>query len=199
MKDFADYTPGARKPDPSTPSDHLAIRPAAPPDLPKIAAIAALREKEPVHEWRSVIERIHAQALRGRALLLVAENAGEVAGFGKVGYFAPPLASPENVSPTGWYLTGVVVSPAHRRRGLGLMLTMARLDWIAERSHEAFYFANAHNRASIDLHHAVGFEELTRDFYHPNVRFEGGSGILFRCKLSVKRPERPAKRIERMP
>jgi mannose-6-phosphate isomerase-like protein (cupin superfamily) len=39
------------------------------------------------------------------------------------------------------------------------------------------------NRASIDLHAAVGFTELTRDFHHPGAEFLGGSGILFERDL----------------
>jgi ribosomal protein S18 acetylase RimI-like enzyme len=77
----------------------------------------------------------------------------------------------------------VVVGPAHRRRGLGRQLTRVRLDWIRERSTQAYYFANERNQVSIALHRALGFVELTRDFHHPQVQFEGGSGILFACDL----------------
>ena len=33
-----------------------------------------------------------------------------------------------------------------------MRLTAARLAWIAERSREAFYFANAKNQVTIELH-----------------------------------------------
>lgn len=71
--------------------------------------------------------------------------------------------------------------PDQRRRGIGRALTLARLEWIAARGEKAYYFANEMNRASIDLHAAVGFVELTRDFQHPGAQFSGGSGILFEC------------------
>jgi hypothetical protein len=56
--------------------------------------------------------------------------------------------------------------------------------WISERASEAFYFANALNRPSIDLHARLGFVELTRDFSIPGASFVGGCGILFRAELA---------------
>ncbi len=49
-------------------------------------------------------------------------------------------------------------------------------------------FANARNRASIALHAAFGFEEVTRDFEVPGVTFEGGVGVLFRAVLRPSSP-----------
>jgi hypothetical protein len=63
-----------------------------------------------------------------------------------------------------------------RRRGIAHALTRARLDRLAP---PVYYFANERNRASIDLHAPFGFQELTRDFWHPDVTFTGGGGILF--------------------
>jgi ribosomal protein S18 acetylase RimI-like enzyme len=112
-----------------------------------------------------------------------------IAGYGRAGSFAPPAGSPANVAPAGFYLTGVIVDPAFRRRGIGLALTGARLDWIKSRSPRAYYFANEHNRVTIDLHLQLGFVELTRDFSHPQVRFENGAGILFGCDLARAVPD----------
>jgi GNAT superfamily N-acetyltransferase len=117
----------------------------------------------------------------------VATLDGRVIGYGKAAFFSPPPGSPANVAPAGWYLTGVVIRPELRRRGVGLALTAARLKWIRERSPRAYYFANERNRASIDLHGALGFVELTRDFQHPGARFQGGGGVLFVCDM--ERPE----------
>ena len=82
--------------------------------------------------------------------------------------------------PTGWYLAGVIVAMTARRRGVGRSLTQRRLAWIQARASEAFYFVNARNLASIDLHAAFGFQEVTRDFRVPGVTFSGGERILFR-------------------
>jgi len=57
------------------------------------------------------------------------------------------------------------------------------LNWIAQRDRYAYYFANAQNRVSIELHEQFGFMELTQDFTYPGVTFEGGIGILFRVEL----------------
>jgi len=57
----------------------------------------------------------------------------------------------------------------------------------AARDEKAYYFANELNRASIDLHAAVGFVESSRDVRHPWAQFTGGRGILFTCDLRTQR------------
>ena len=118
-----------------------------------------------------------------RRLLLVAEHESALVGFGRVLHFEPPPDSPANIALAGWYLAGVVVTPAFRRRGVGAALTRLRLEWIAARAEEAFYFVNAQNRASIALHSAFDFKELTQDFVYPGVSFMGGRGALYRATL----------------
>lgn len=114
---------------------------------------------------------------------MVASLAERVIGYGKVDRFVPAAEAPAHTAPAGWYLSGVVVMPEWRRRGIGRALTGSRLDWIAERDTRAYYFANQRNRVSIDLHRSLGFVELTRDFHHPHARFAGGVGVLFVCEL----------------
>jgi len=111
-----------------------------------------------------------------RPPLLVAETRGAVVGYGCAARFAPPPEAPLHRAPEGWYLAGVVVSPALRRRGIAKALTRARLDRLEP---PVYYFANERNRASIDLHRPFGFAELTRTFWHPDAHFTGGGGILF--------------------
>lgn len=120
-------------------------------------------------------------------LLVIAESSDDVVGYGRAHLFEPPAGSAADVAPTGYYLAGVVVHPAHRRNGVGAALTRARLDWISRRSGEAWYFANARNTGSIALHEPFGFEEVTRAFSFPDVEFDGGEGILFRLELSTRR------------
>ena len=150
-----------------------------------LAAIAAEREGEPIEKWIDSFRRLLPACDSGDACALVAEADARTVGFGKVARFVPPADSPANAAPSGWYLAGVVVSPAWRRRGIGALLTRSRLEWIAERADRAYYFANARNQASIDLHRRFGFVELTRDFHHPKVTFKGGVGILFSCELAM--------------
>ncbi|HET9950318.1 MAG TPA: GNAT family N-acetyltransferase [Candidatus Eisenbacteria bacterium] len=181
MSEFAEYAPGARSSEepPLTGTDGLRLRPASAVDLPRLAPIAAAREGIAPERALEGFETFLAEADAGRALLLLAELGAEAIGFAKASYFTPPPGSPANVAPEGWYLSGVVVSPRHRRRGVGAALTAARLEWIDARSPRAYYFANARNRVSIDLHEGFGFVEATRDFVHPRATFEGGVGVLF--------------------
>ena len=181
MSEFAEFTPrtapGARL----TEADGLRLRPAVAADLPRLAPIAAARERVALERALERFESIFPEASAGRGLLLLAELGEEAVGFGWASYFTPPPTpdSPPNMAPEGWYLAGVVVSPRYRRRGIGAALTAARLEWIAARSPRAHYVANERNRVSIELHRTFGFVESTRDFVYPRAAFEGGAGILF--------------------
>ena len=116
-------------------------------------------------------------------LLVVAECAGEVIGYGRVVRFEPEADAPTDVAPPGYYLMGLVVHPDHRRRGVAAALTQARLDWMSKQADEAWYFANARNAASIALHASFAFEEVTRSFAFPRVDFDRGEGILFQRRF----------------
>jgi ribosomal protein S18 acetylase RimI-like enzyme len=113
----------------------------------------------------------------------VAEVAGRVVGYARTTYWQRPPDAPPNAAPDGWYLIGLVVDPAHRRRGIGEALTTARLKAVAARASEVWYFANARNQASLDLHKRLGFTEMTRDFWFPDLTFDGGEGVLARARL----------------
>ena len=115
--------------------------------------------------------------------LVVAESDGAIIGYGRARLFESEPQAPADTAPDGYYLVGIVVDPDRRRGGVGAALTQARLDWISERANDAWFFANARNTASIELHRRFGFEEVTRHFSFPRVRFDGGEGILFRLRL----------------
>ena len=181
---FAEYAPHDRRP-PLGSSEGLEIRAAEPGDLPQIARLTAQRQGGSVEIHLAQ----HEKALRdareiGKSLILVAARHGRIVGYAKAGWFEPPAGAPPNAAPAGWYLFGVIVDPDFRRRGVGSLLTRARLSWIAEWSPRAYYFASALNRASIDLHDRLGFVEVTRDFHFPQARFTGGVGILFEADLT---------------
>lgn len=184
MSKFAEYVDRPEKKHRLHRGNGLVIRPALESDLDEVAAIAAERHGDVVEHWRPIVERIHREAQASdRSLFLVAMLSGRIMGYAKAACFVQPEGSPSNTAPEGWYLGGVVVRPADRRRGVGAELTRERLAWIAQRSPTAYYFANARNRVTIAMHRRFGFEELTRDFRFPNVQFTGGVGILFRCSL----------------
>jgi ribosomal protein S18 acetylase RimI-like enzyme len=106
--------------------------------------------------------------------LVVAEVDEMILGYGRAGVFEPEPDAAADTAPRGYYLTGVFVSHDQRRGGIGAALTQARLDWIGERADEAWFFANARNVASIELHLRFGFEEVTRRFSFPGLTFDGG-------------------------
>ena len=66
-------------------------------------------------------------------------------------------------APKGFYLLGVVVDESFRRQGIGHVLTQMRLDWIRGRADQAYYFANAANEPTIDLHERFGFREVSAE------------------------------------
>jgi RimJ/RimL family protein N-acetyltransferase len=114
-------------------------------------------------------------------MVWAAFDGAQMVGVARVALFvAPPLALPK-VVPNGWYLMGVNVLPSHRRSGIGRRFTSVRMQWLAERTHEVWFFTDSQNTASVRLHEEFGFVEVTRDFKFPMVTFSSGQGILFRA------------------
>jgi ribosomal protein S18 acetylase RimI-like enzyme len=169
--------------DPGQPAlEDVEIRPAVAADCRGVAAIVHERDGVPLADAKLHCERDLAGTDR---LLLVATVGGELAGFSRAARWQRPRGKlPDNIAPSGWYLLGVIVRDKFRRRGLALELTRQRLEWIRERADEAYYFSNARNQPSVDLHEQLGFVEVTRDFAFPDASFEGGEGILFRVDLA---------------
>ncbi len=185
MSLFAEYEPAAqRRP---VQARDLAIRKACLRDLPRLAQLSQQRhggqEQDHLRSWRSALQEAEDEE---RALVLVAVILGEQVAFGGARRIDPRDEPTDRAVPAGWSLTGVIVYAGQRKRGLGHALTQARLDRIAERADCVYYFASAQNRATIDLHHRLGFVELTRDFSFPRVTFTGGVGILFRADFRTR-------------
>lgn len=172
---FADYEPD-RRGEPTPPG--LTVRAATLEDLPALAAIRAARDEMPVEAAMAVFARQLASASAGRGLVIAALFGATPVAYGVVERLAVPGL------PEGWYLSGVVVAPSHRRRGIAACLTRARLDWVAARDRRAYYYTNARNQASVDLHAGFGFRELVRDLRVPGLTFSGGVGLLFGVELA---------------
>ncbi|MBO0715019.1 MAG: GNAT family N-acetyltransferase, partial [Acidimicrobiales bacterium] len=64
--------------------------------------------------------------------MFVAKANDQVIAYGRVAGLAAGEAAPG--SPPGYYLTGVLVEPAWRGRGIATALTRARLDWVFART-----------------------------------------------------------------
>ena len=165
--------------------EDLLIRPALLTDATELGRIEAVREGGDAAQYASRLERaIVSLGTASEGLILAAQHSGTLVAIAKVRHFVPSNDAPRNIAPAGWYLSGVIVVPEYRRRGIARHLTEARLDWIAQRDQWAYYFSNVRNRVSIELHQQFGFVELTRDFTYPGAMFEGGIGVLFRAELS---------------
>ena len=116
--------------------------------------------------------------------MLVAKADGQVIAYGRVAKLAAGEAAPG--TPAGYYLNGVLVEPAWRGRGIATTLTRARLRWVFARADEAFYVAGADNIASLHLHAALGFQEITR---FESDRSAAGVDVLSCLTRSVASPD----------
>jgi len=164
----------------------LVIRSAIITDSHTLAEILNAREPGDLAQIiKNFQDEISSLDSSGR-LLLVAEYNSQVIGYARAVYFMRSASSNSRNCPEGWYLNGVIIEPKYRRNGVASILIKSRLDWIVKRANKAYYFANARNRVSIEMHEKFAFKELTRDFVYPGVTFEGGEGILFEIDLTTK-------------
>jgi len=132
--------------------------------------------------WRRTMTRTVRDG-RERALF-VAEARDQVVGYGRVVY-APGDATAAGSAPAGWYLLGLVVDQAWRRRGIGEALTRARMTWVADRSDRLYCFTGPGNLASRALHERLGFTPLTGTWIPPGGRPEdAGSQRFYRADLT---------------
>jgi ribosomal protein S18 acetylase RimI-like enzyme len=159
----------------------LIIRGATDGELGVAAGLAVAERGGEAAGWQA---RFSADAADPDACFLVALAGDQIVGYGRARRFEPGADAPARTAPGGYYLTGVLVASAHRRRGVGERLTRARMGWAAERARELWFFTNAGNAGSLRLHERLGFEEVTRDFEFPGVTFDGGVGVLCRAVLA---------------
>jgi ribosomal protein S18 acetylase RimI-like enzyme len=185
MSEFATFQPRSQT-SRTIRANAVEIRAARHDDAVPLSRLIAAREGARPEDVLPHVERTIAQA-GDQSLVVVAETHGAVVGIGRVKYFRPPPNAPVNTAPEGWYLFGLIVAPSERRQGIGRALTIARLDWIAERASCAYYFANARNEVSLALHRELGFADVTTDFAFPGASFQGGTGVLCRVALPIAR------------
>lgn len=135
-------------------------------------------------DLRSSRDDMKRHAAEPRNLLLVANlPGGRIVGYGRVTWVGTVDKAPANVAPPGYYLGGMAVDTAYRRRGVGRRLTAERLRRLAGCTDEAWYIVNKANDASIDLHLAHGFHEASRDFVFPGVVLDGPGTVLYHLPL----------------
>ena len=172
---FAPYAPGRGEQ-----STQVAVVDLAAEHIPRCVEIALQREGGHADAWGS---RFVKALTAPDQVTLVALVEAEVVGYGSAGRLTPRTSDPDAGVPDGWYLTGVVVDPAYRRRGVASRLTEARLRWLSGRTGRVWYFVSDQNPASIDLHARFGFGLVARDIRFPGVSVTG-SALLYAIDLS---------------
>ena len=164
------------------PIDPSCVRRATPDDIEHVIAISRERQEHiPDDTHERILREVEGMHAGKSCLLLVAELDGEIVGFGRARYLTPEDDDAGDL-PEGWFLTGVIVRPHVRRRGVGRALTRARLTWIREHADEAWYFCNQKNDVSIALHDPFGFEYV-RPVAHARAELTRETGRLFRARL----------------
>jgi ribosomal protein S18 acetylase RimI-like enzyme len=116
--------------------------------------------------------------------MFVAKANGHVIAYGRVAKLAAGEAAPG--TPAGYYLSGVLVDPAWRGRGIATTLTRARLRWVFAHAAEVFYVAGADNISSLHLHAALGFQEMKR---FDSDRSAAGVDVLSRLTSAAASPD----------
>ena len=181
------------------------VRPAEPGDATRVARLLALRGTSVEEARERAPHMIASLPVLLLALLPAAEAAseegpahGQVAGPGDLdddllapvalsGAFPRPerlrASLPEPDDDTeAWMVSGLVVDPVARRRGVGRVLLTAVAGAVRARGPAADLYSvvNATNHASIGLHLVVGFEKVAQLRAFGTVTFEGGRGVLLR-------------------
>jgi len=155
---------------------HFLIRLGAERDVEAcVRLVAAIGAGEEDAWWRTLTRTVRDGRRRA---LFVAEAQGEVVGYGRV-VFAEADPEVPAAAPSGWYLLGLVVDQAWRRRGIGEALTRARMAWVSERAERLYYFTQHENRASHALHERLGFVKLPGTWIPPGGQAEDAAAQQF--------------------
>jgi ribosomal protein S18 acetylase RimI-like enzyme len=175
---FAEYRPEV---DRQAPGAVVGVRPARVGDLGACAELIVSRAGGSAADRRRRLLDDLGSPDRYTAVACVD---GQVIGYGGVIHHQALPDDPSTMAPSGYYLVGLIVSPDWRRHGIGELLTRDRMCWTAARADAIYYFANLGNGATLDLHHRLGFTEVTRDFTFPGNPLQPGTGVLLRAELT---------------
>ena len=133
---------------------HVLLQPLRKEHLLLAAQMAASTSSRSANDLLKVYERDSARAEWAAQVGAFVND--ELIGFARVVWVKFEVLQP-NQAPSGWYLLGVNVQPAHRTRGIATLLPNWRIDWLANRADLLFYVAIPTNVASIRLHEKFGF------------------------------------------
>jgi ribosomal protein S18 acetylase RimI-like enzyme len=144
-------------------------------DVSALARLQARARGGSPGDWADRIQR----ALKGeRSLVVTAKVSGTAVGYANAAFLPE---HPVDHAPAGYYLTGVTVDPAWRRRGIAKQLTRRRMDWGWERDSAIWCFVSVGNPASLDLHRGLGFDHVTTGASFQGIEFARGEGWLLRA------------------
>ncbi len=181
MGEYADFEPERPR------TEHFGpevVRKARPADAEAITALTCARHDLEESVVRPRIDGELAGLTTGEpSCVFVAEIGHHLVGFGRAREMQHARDNLPIALPEGWYLTGVIVDPDWRRRGLGAALTSARLAWLRRRTDAAYYVASRENRASIQLHRTFGFHEIARGFDYPRAGLDAGRSAAYELLL----------------
>lgn len=151
---------------------NVTIRKAIYSDFQAIAEIVSKRHKWPLEKCIENTKRqIGKVGEFAKLEIFVALFEKNLIGFGKINYFDPSDYSEKYLAPKGHYLSGIIIEKSMRRKGVGTLLTKARIEKINKIEREIFYFADSKNKASIEFHNKLGFEFITNNFSYPKTNF----------------------------
>lgn len=135
----------------------ISVRAATNADLDGCARLIANESGGPQSEWR---ERFAAVLSDPNRRFLVALLEDVLVAYGQARFLSRGDSADFDSGPSGWFLSGVVVAPECRRRGIASRLTQARLDLLRETSQVVYYAAEPNNVATMGLHKQFGFDEV---------------------------------------
>ncbi len=120
------------------------------------------------------------------SFIFVALKDDLIVGHGKLFRYSKEKHDVEFKSPEGWYLNGVIVDSAYRRKGVAKALLSFRESYVLEKEGgELYSIVSAENHPSISYHTTLGFVEQQRAPGYLSVRLKCGEGILFHKLLST--------------
>lgn len=144
------------------------------------ACVELLREHDPGQDEADWVARLGRDITGADKHPVVAVADKAIVGYARTMPFTTDPGMPANAAPDGHYLLGLVVASAHRRRGIGRLLTQERLRWLLERGVDSAYYYTEHdNVASQFLHEQMGFCRMTDDFWFPGLP-DGHAKVLYR-------------------
>jgi ribosomal protein S18 acetylase RimI-like enzyme len=135
------------------PPPSLLVRDATTEDLDTTAALIDSEAGGGIELWRERFAEALADPMRHFLVAVVDEK---IVGFGQ-----SRLVTRSSVAdaqrPEGWYLSGLTVAPWARRRGVGTLLTQARINRLRDLTDSVFYAAEEENEPTLILHRRLGF------------------------------------------